>query len=180
MEYVSRGQGHVVGPRWRETPQGYSHWLRNSLSGQSLHVLQIRREYLKRPMDAREASHEKVRLTSQLRAASAEGGTLTAALMRPFDVCNGTVELHEWSMGSDKEEAALNLAREHASASRWQEALQLLGEQLAMHPLDSQAHALRGTLFVECADCNAAHHVFCEAIKIEPKEVLNKTSSSSC
>ena len=165
---VLGGREYVVGPRWRETPQGYAHWLRNSLSGLSLHVLQIRREYLERPMDARDASHEKVRLTSQLRAASAEGGTVTAALMRAFDVCNGTVELHEWSMGSDKEEAALNLAREHATASRWQEALQLLGEHLAMHPLDSQAHALRGTLFVECANRSSAHQAFGEAIKIEP------------
>lgn len=162
------GREYVVGPRWRETSQGYAHWLRNSLSGLSLHVLQIRREYLKHPTEARGASHEKAQLSSQLRAASAKDGPVTAALMRALDVCNGTIEMHEWPMGDGHEEPRLKLAREHASASRWQDSLQLLGEHLAIWPFDSYAHALRGTLYVECRDFSAAHHAFSEAIEIEP------------
>ena len=165
---VLGGREYAVGPRWRETSQGYAHWLRNAVSGQSLHVLQIRREYLERPQDAHDASHEKARLTSQLRAKTAEEGPVVAAMMRALDVCNGTVELHEWPMDGDQEQAALKPALEHAAASRWQDALQAIGEQLAIHPVNPKAHALRGTLYAEVGDFNAAHKALGEAIEIEP------------
>lgn len=167
---VLGGCNYVIGPLFRESSQGNSYILHNVVSRLSLHVVQIRNEYLRDPQAAREASQLKAEMTAKVRADMLrDKGEAPIGVMRAMDAASGTVELHEHPWQTDPQgDAIIRRATEHLEANRISAVLEELAPLLAANP--NHTHAL-GTLaecFARAGDARQALSHIGRAIEIEP------------
>jgi tetratricopeptide (TPR) repeat protein len=135
---------YVIGPRIRETEQGYAHRLINQRSRLSLHTIQIRREYLQSPDAAKQASLAKAAANMQmLNKMKASGSTVALSFLTVREAPGGVFEMHEFATGSsafpgqappDAADPAIGAARGLMSRADFTGAASQLNQVVAAYP----------------------------------------------
>lgn len=160
------GCDYVVGARFRDTDQGVAHRLQNLRSGLSLHVIQLRRNYMTDPVMARAASELKAERTMQLRSGLMKGGGhVPVSPLRTASIGRSIAELHEMP-APDADLPALPF--EHLRAGRFAEALVSVDAFVSNHPDNTQAIGLRGCVHAMAGNLTAAIADIDAVCSIEP------------
>src|SRR5947208_3338922 len=98
---VIHGRNYRIGARFRESDQGYAHFLFNELSGLCLNIGQIRREYRSNPVGALRASQEKAKQTASLRSDfRMKGEAVDIPFISVIEGNGGSFEVHEIAWGA--------------------------------------------------------------------------------
>ena len=170
------GRDYTIGRRFKESTDGYAHFLVNQLSGLCLHLVQIRPEYQSNPAAALEASREKARETAALRSNMLRNGeALTIPFISVIEGNGGSFELHEtlWGQFGHKKEDSLereafDLAVSLSEAGSKHAAANGLKALLERHPNHALALGLLAGVVSELNDQPSARQMFARAIEIEP------------
>ena len=169
------GRDYTIGPRFKESAEGYAHFLVNDLSGLCVHLVQIRPEYQSNPSGALEASREKAREAAQLRTNMLRNGeALTTPFISVIEGNGGSFELHETLWGQfghiedSPERESFELALSQSKAGDNRSAVTVLTAVLERHPNHAMALGLLAGVLCDLNDQWSARQMFARAIEIEP------------
>jgi tetratricopeptide (TPR) repeat protein len=164
---------YVIGLMFREGSQGYAHNLVNALSGVSLHIIQIRPDYMDNPEVAFESSSTKAKQTAQLRAAlRSEGKDVEIPFITVHRMNGGSFELHETGFGifdhAPPGAAEISATNSLMTKSKYSDAVVELEHFAADNPNHSVAISNLASCYAALGDYNKALAMCARAIGIEP------------
>ena len=170
------GRDYTIGRRFKESTDGYAHFLVNDLSGLCVHLVQIRPKYRSNPPAALEASRKRARETAPLRSQMLRNGeALTIPFISVIEGNGGSFELHEtlWGQFGHKKEDSLeresfDLAVSLSEAGSKHAAANGLKALLERHPNHALALGLLAGVLCDLNDQASARQMFARAIEIEP------------
>lgn len=172
-------RNYRLGALFRDSDQGYSHFLVNEVSGLCLHILQIRKEYMSSPEHAKQASESKAKATAAFRSQmKQEANPVEIPLITVIEANGGNFELHEIALGDfgsaeqKPEDATFIRVGELLKVNDFTSAKTELDNLLAELPNHTVALNNLASCHSSLNNLPAALEVLGKAIAIEPNYML--------